>query len=333
MRLGFKRQKPNDLLLHTPHPLYQEGMRGVLTDQSIILKFLNIQMYEVKDLPKILPRRLDTHKGDYGRILVLAGSCGMTGAACLCSEAALRAGAGIVTLGIPESLQGIVASKLTCVMTHPLPETHLKTLAELGRQDILDFSQRFDIVAIGPGLSQYAETKKTILWLLQRIDKPIVLDADGINALSDNPGILNQVKKHIILTPHPGEMTCLMKGCSAGDVQAKRMEISRKFIENRHNVTLVLKGYKTIVMNREKFYVNETGNPGMATAGSGDVLSGIIAALLGQRYEPFEAAQAGVYVHGLAGDIAAQTVGEISVIATDILDSLPKAFLAYRGNP
>lgn len=286
-------------------------------------------MYEIKDILKISPRKFDTHKGDYGRVLVLAGSIGMTGAACLCSTAALRAGAGIVTLGIPESLNGIVASKLTCVMTRPLPDTQVKTLSELGRQDILDLSQRFDVVAIGPGLSQYPETKRLVLWLLQALDRPIVLDADGINALADNPKILEQIKRHSILTPHPGEMARLI-GISTEEVQSRRLEISRMFVKGRRNVTLVLKGYRTIVMDEEQFYLNETGNPGMATAGVGDVLTGIIAALLGQRYTPFRAAQLGVYLHGLAGDLAAQEMGQISLIATDILDSLPKAFLACK---
>ncbi|OHB99844.1 MAG: NAD(P)H-hydrate dehydratase [Planctomycetes bacterium RIFCSPLOWO2_12_FULL_39_13] len=288
-------------------------------------------MYEVKDIPKIPSRKPDTHKGDYGRVFVLAGSGGMTGAACMCSTAALRAGAGIVTLGIPESLHGIVASKLTCVMTHPLPETHLKTLSELGRQDILDFSQRFDAIAIGPGLSQYPETKKLVLWLLQSLDRPIVLDADGINALADNPKILDSIKKHTVLTPHPGEMARLI-GMSTQEVQSRRLEVAKMFVKGKKNVTLVLKGYKTIVINEDKFYINETGNPGMATAGAGDVLTGMIAALLGQQYAPFEAAQLGVYLHGLAGDIAAREKGEVSMIATDVLDNLHKAFLAYKEN-
>jgi NAD(P)H-hydrate epimerase len=288
-------------------------------------------MYEVKDTPKIFSREPDTHKGDYGRIFVLAGSSGMTGAAYLCSSAALRAGAGLVILGIPESLHGIVASQMPCVMTHPLPETHLKTLSELGRQDIFDFSQRFDVIAIGPGLSQYPETKKLILWLLPSLDCSIVLDADGINALADNPRILDQVKKHIILTPHPGEMARLV-GASTEEVQSNRLEICRVFMKGKKNVTLILKGHKTIVMNGEKFYINKTGNPGMATAGAGDVLTGMVAALLGQGYLPFDAAQLGVYLHGSAGDVAAQETGEISLIATDILNNLPKAFLAYKEN-
>ncbi|HHT9104738.1 MAG TPA: NAD(P)H-hydrate dehydratase [Candidatus Wujingus californicus] len=289
-------------------------------------------MYEVKDVPKILQRSPDTHKGDYGRIFILAGSVGMTGAACLCSMAALRAGAGIVTLGVPESLHGIIATKLTCVMTHPLPETHLKTLSELGRQDILDFSQRFDVIAIGPGLSQYMETRGLVLWLLQNLERPIVLDADGINALADNPDIIDKIKKHVILTPHPGEMAHLVGAKSSQDIQSNRIEIAKSFVRGKKNLTLVLKGHRTIVMNEEKFYINTTGNPGMATAGTGDVLTGMIAALLGQNYTPFDAAQLGVYLHGLAGDIAAQEKGEISLIATDVLENLHRAFLTYKEN-
>jgi NAD(P)H-hydrate epimerase len=289
-------------------------------------------MYEVKDVPKILQRSPDTHKGDSGRIFILAGSVGMTGAACLCSMAALRAGAGIVTLGVPESLHGIIATKLTCVMTHPLPETHLKTLSELGRQDILDFSQRFDVIAIGPGLSQYMETRGLVLWLLQNLERPIVLDADGINALADSPDIIDKIKKHVILTPHPGEMAHLVGAKSSQNIQSNRIEIAKSFVRGKKNLTLVLKGHKTIVMNEEKFYINTTGNPGMATAGTGDVLTGMIAALLGQNYTPFDAAQLGVYLHGLAGDIAAQEKGETSLIATDVLENLHKAFLTYKEN-
>src|SRR3989338_8227706 len=250
-------------------------------------------MYEVKDVPKILQRSPDTHKGDYGRIFILAGSVGMTGAACLCSMAALRAGAGIVTL---------------------------------------DFSQRFDVIAIGPGLSQYMETRGLVLWLLQNLERPIVLDADGINALADNRDIIDKIKKHVILTPHPGEMAHLVGAKSSQDIQSNRIEIAKSFVRGKKNLTLVLKGYRTIVMNEEKFYINTTGNPGMATAGTGDVLTGMIAALLGQNYTPFDAAQLGVYLHGLAGDIAAQEKGEISLIATDVLENLHRAFLTYKEN-
>ncbi|MGQ3685667.1 MAG: NAD(P)H-hydrate dehydratase [Candidatus Loosdrechtia sp.] len=285
-------------------------------------------MQEIKEVPGIIPREPDTHKGNCGRILVLAGSVGMTGAACLCSSAALRAGAGMVTLGIPGSLHGIVASGLNCVMVHPLPETPARTLSYNGCQDILRLAQHFDVVAVGPGLSRHPDTKKTVFWLLQTLNYPMVVDADGLNAIADNPDIVDQIKKPVILTPHPGEMSRLI-GVSTKEIQSKRLEISQTFIRGRKNVILVLKGHKTIVMDEERFYVNETGNPGMATAGIGDVLTGMIAALLGQRYTPFEAAQLGVYLHGLAGDIAVQEVGEYSLIAEDILSCMPRAFLTH----
>ncbi|MCF6148143.1 MAG: NAD(P)H-hydrate dehydratase [Candidatus Kuenenia sp.] len=286
-------------------------------------------MQQIISIPKIPPRKPESHKGDFGRVFVLAGSYGMTGAACLCSKAALRSGAGLVTLGIPESLHGIVATKMTCVMTHPLPETHLKTLSDMGRQDILDFAQRFDIVAIGPGLSQYTETKRLVLWLLQNLERPIVLDADGINALADDVTTLDKIKQPMIITPHPGEMARLLNTSSAKELQSKRFEIAERFIQSRNKVTLVLKGNNTIVMNNEKYYINTTGNPGMATAGSGDVLTGMIAALLGQNFSAFEAAQLGVYLHGMAGDYAKDAVGEISMTASDILDNLSKAFFNH----
>ncbi|MDR4509408.1 MAG: NAD(P)H-hydrate dehydratase [Candidatus Brocadiaceae bacterium] len=287
-------------------------------------------MHETKDLPKILPRKPDSHKGNYGRIFVLAGSYGMTGAACLCSKAALRAGAGIVTLGIPESLHGIVASKLTCVMTYPLPETPSKTLSETGCQEILRFSQNFDVVVLGPGLSQNPETKKLVLWLLQNLDLPIVLDADGINALADNPKLLDKMKNPIILTPHPGEMQRLLGAITIKEIQSNRFKTAHMFVEEKNHVVLALKGHNTIVINRETFYLNATGNPGMATAGTGDVLSGMIASFLGQHYSPFEAAQLGVYLHGLAGDFAVSEIGENSLLATDIIDKLPQAFFFHR---
>ena len=170
-----------------------------------------------------------------------------------------------------------------------------------------------------------------IQWLLLTMDIPIVLDADGITALADSPEIVDRVKQPVILTPHPGEMARLVGVSSAKDVQSKRLEIARQFVKGRNKVTLVLKGHQTIVMNEEKFFVNTTGNPGMATAGSGDVLTGMIAAFLGQQYTPFEAAQLGVYLHGTAGDLAVREKGEISMIATDILDNLHSAIACRVG--
>lgn len=294
-------------------------------------------MLRIKRLPKLISRKTDTHKGNYGRVLVLAGSPGMTGAAYLCSKAALRSGSGIVTLGIPESLNPIMETKLTCVMTYPLPETKEHTLAYKGRDKILELCEKHDIIALGPGLSQQPETKKLILWLVKTIDRTIVIDADGLNALAGNLNILYKIKKGAVLTPHPGEMARLINPNTTVDVQGDRLNIATQFAQSTHNrlgdgknFVLVLKGSKTIVTDHRKAYINNTGNSGMATAGAGDVLTGIIASLIGQGIKEFDASQLGVYIHGLAGDIASKQKGEISMIATDILDSLPDAFIRYK---
>jgi len=294
-------------------------------------------MIQIKKLPVFTPRINDTHKGSYGRVLVLAGSPGMTGAAYLCSKAALRSGSGIVTLGIPESLNPVMETKLTCVMTHPLPETKASTLSNKGRKEILKLCESHDVVALGPGLSQQPETKDLILWLIKTIALTMVIDADGINALADNVKILHNVKKNVILTPHPGEMSRLTGHGSAKDVQKERLNTAAQFVQSiqeklgdEKKIVLVLKGDKTIVADYGKAYVNRTGNPGMATAGAGDVLTGIIVSLIGQGFDVFDASQLGVYIHGLAGDIAAKKKGEVSMIASDIIDCLPDAFIKHK---
>ena len=294
-------------------------------------------MIQIKKLPVFTPRINDTHKGSYGRVLVLAGSPGMTGAAYLCSKAALRSGAGIVTLGIPESLNPVMEMKLTCVMTHPLPETKASTLSNKGRKEILKLCESHDVVALGPGLSQQPETKDLILWLIKTIALTMVIDADGLNALADNVNVLHKIKKNVVLTPHPGEMSRLKNIGSAKDVQKERLNTAAQFVQSiqeklgdEKKIVLVLKGDKTIVADYGKAYVNRTGNPGMATAGAGDVLTGIIVSLIGQGFDVFDASQLGVYIHGLAGDIAAKKKGEVSMIASDIIDCLPDAFIKHK---
>lgn len=294
-------------------------------------------MVQVKKLPELTPRKRNTHKGSYGRVLVLAGSPGMTGAAYLCSKAALRSGSGIVTLGIPESLNPIMEVKLTCVMTYPLPETKVSTLSNKGRKEILNLCESHDVVALGPGLSQHPETRELILWLIKNIDRTMVVDADGLNALADNVNVLHKIKQNVVLTPHPGEMSRLTGLRSAKDVQKERLNTATHFVQSiqkklgdEKKLVLVLKGDKTIVAGYEKVYVNSTGNPGMATAGVGDVLTGIIVSLIGQGFDVFSASQLGIYIHGLAGDIAAKRKGELSMIATDIIDCLPVAFIKYK---
>jgi NAD(P)H-hydrate epimerase len=294
-------------------------------------------MVQVKKLPELTPRKKNTHKGNYGRVLVLAGSPGMTGAAYLCSKAALRSGSGIVTLGIPESLNPIMEVKLTCVMTYPLPETKASTLSNKGRKEILKLCETHDVVALGPGLSQHPETRELILWLLKNIDRAMVIDADGLNALTNNVNVLHKIKQNVVLTPHPGEMSRLTGLRSAKDVQKDRLNTATQFVKSiqgksgdEEKIVLVLKGDKTIVADYGRTYVNRTGNPGMATAGVGDVLTGIIVSLTGQGLDVFSASQLGVYIHGLAGDIAAKKKGELSMIASDIIDCLPDAFIKYK---
>ena len=294
-------------------------------------------MVKTKKLPKLNPRKRNSHKGSYGRVLVLAGSPGLTGAAYLCSKAALRSGSGIVTLGVPVSLNPVMEAKLTCVMTRPLPETKASTLSNKGKKEIMKLCESHDVVALGPGLSQQPETRELILWLIQNIDRNMVIDADGLNALSDKVNVLQKIKRHAVLTPHPGEMSRLAGLGLAKDVQKDRLNTASQFVQsiqkklnNEGKLTLVLKGDKTIVANSRKVYVNRTGNPGMATAGTGDVLTGIIASLIGQGYDVFDASQLGVYIHGLAGDIAAKKKGEHSMIASDIIECLPDAFIKYR---
>jgi len=294
-------------------------------------------MIKVKNLPKLNPRKSNTHKGSYGRVLVLAGSPGLTGAACLCSKAALRSGSGIVTLGVPESLNPVMEVKLTCVMTHPLPETKDYTLSNKSKKEIMKLCESHDIVALGPGLSQQPETKELILWLIKNIDRDMVIDADGLNALADDVNVLHKIQKSVVLTPHPGEMSRLAGFGAAKDVQKDRLNTASQFVQsfqkklcNERRLILVLKGDKSIVADSSKVYINRTGNPGMATAGAGDVLTGIIASLIGQGHDVFEASQLGVYIHGLAGDIAANKKGELSMIASDIIEYLPDAFIKYN---
>jgi NAD(P)H-hydrate epimerase len=271
---------------------------------------------------RLLRRKADSHKGDFGHIFILAGSAGFSGAAVLCAKAALRSGAGLVTLGIPASLNApIIKIKPPEVMTLPLPETKEITLSPAAFRKIKEFSRKADIIAIGPGLSQNKATQALIRRVIAGIDKPMVVDADGLNALAKHHKIL---KENVILTPHPGEMSRL-SGLTVAEIQKNRKKVAKEFA-NEYNVEIVLKGKNTVVAdNKGNFYVNLTGNPGMAKAGSGDVLTGIIAAFLGQKLDLFQAAKYAVYLHGLAGDLAAKEKTQISMTASDIIDMLPAA--------
>ena len=278
----------------------------------------------VTQLPVLAPRRAASNKGDFGRVLVVAGSRGMSGAAILCASAALRAGAGLVYLATSESVQPVAAAANPCYLTIPLPEDADGCLAERAATEVLTRVEGNDVLALGPGLGRSKAISMIVPILLASVQIPVVLDADGLNALEKNTKALKERKAPIIMTPHPGEFARLL-GIDVAAVQAQRRESAVHFAAER-GVILVLKGHGTIVTDGRRVYLNMTGNPGMATGGTGDVLTGIIAALVGQHLDPFAAAQFGVHIHGLAGDLARDDLGEISLIASDLLDYLPRAF-------
>ena len=275
------------------------------------------------------PRPPDAHKGAAGRVFIVAGSAGMSGAAALCTMGALRVGAGLVTLGLPKSLHHPMVEKLTEAMFRVLPETKDGSLGIQALLEIVSTAERMDAVAVGPGLSQHPQTKTLIQQLLPKVAKPLVLDADGLNALAEDLGLLRKLPLPIILTPHPGEMARLIR-LSVDEVQGDRERIAVEF-GKKYRVVLVLKGHATVVASYDgTVYINDTGNPGMASGGCGDVLTGMIAGLLGQRLSLFDAARLGVYLHGLAGDMSAKERGEIGLLASDLADRIPLAIRQYQ---
>jgi len=283
---------------------------------------------QFKGMLKKRPR--DSYKGNFGHVFILAGSRGLTGAAALCSNAALRSGAGLATLGIPVSLNKVMSKKLTEVMTFSLAETKEITLSLKAEKEILKKANASDVVVLGPGLSRHPETQKLINKLILKIDKPMVMDADALNAIIRNISILKKIKSKYVVTPHPGEMSRLINK-SAEYIKNNRFLVAKKFSHD-YNAVVVLKGAGTVVAEPGgKSYINTTGNPGMATAGSGDVLAGIIAGFLSQGLKIFDASAIGVYVHGLAGDFAAKDKGETGLIAGDILENIPYAIKAIRA--
>ena len=286
-------------------------------------------MIEIKELPWLAPRAQDAHKGEFGRVLVVAGAAGMLGAAVLTSEACLRAGAGLVTLGVPTSLWPLAMIKLTCAMTRGFAEVKEQAFARQAAYEILAVAEQFDIVALGPGIGQHPDTVAMVQTLLPLLKKPLVLDADGLNAVAQKPAVLQQRPAPTIVTPHPGEF-CRLAGCDMADLKQNRLDRAAAFARD-YGCIVVLKVAPTLVTDGKRCYRNTTGNPGMAKGGSGDVLTGVVAALLAQRLEPFAAAQLAVHVHGLAGDLACQEQGEVGLIATDIVTCLPKAFVSLKN--
>ena len=279
---------------------------------------MQAQVLTHTDVLSILPdRKPDSHKGDYGRILLLCGSVGYTGAAALAAMGALRSGAGLVFLGVPESIYAIEAVKLTEAIVFPLPEKDGKLSAEAIPQ-ILERLPQMDAVLIGPGLGQSEDTFLVTKAVLQSAVCPVILDADGINVLAGHMDILRERHYPTILTPHAGEFARIY-----GEIKPDRISCAAAFTRE-WDCILLLKGHETVITDGTECYVNHTGNPGMAVGGSGDVLAGMIAGLIGQGLEPLKAAACGAWLHGAAGDICAEEIGQYGMLPSDMLEVLPR---------
>lgn len=283
-------------------------------------------LVDADSVRKLLPfRPPDGHKGTFGTCLLICGSRGFTGAVCLTAMAAVRAGAGLVRLAYPESLSPIIESAVLEPVKHPLPETGEKTLSLQALEPLLELAAGADAVAIGPGITTHSETRQLLLELLPKIEKPLVLDADGLNNLAGDVTILNRIKPPVILTPHPGEMSRLT-GIPIQEINRRRVEIAREFT-SQHKVFLVLKGAPTVVAAPEgRIFINPTGNSGLGSGGTGDVLTGLLAGLLAQGASPLNAALSAVFIHGLAADIGASRFTEYPLAAGDLLSLIPEAF-------
>ncbi len=277
----------------------------------------------IKDI--LPPRKKDSHKGTYGRVGIIAGSKGMTGAPYLTSMACLRAGSGLVYTIVPDSISSILSTKLIEAIIKPVPDKNTGNFTLDSLDDILKFSKDMDVLAVGPGMGVDEERVELVKEILLAFQGPIVLDADGLNCISKiGLHIFNKRRGPTVITPHPGEFSRLLE-VDIKEIQKNRIEYS-KYVSKEYNIITVLKGANTIVSNpKEEVYVNTTGNPGMATAGSGDVLTGIIASFIGQGIEVYKASMLGVYCHGLAGDMAKEIKGEYGMIARDILENIPSS--------
>jgi len=302
------------------------GIRGPATREGI-----GVFLLEASDIaPLVPPRAPDAHKGDFGHLLVVAGSVGKAGAASLAGRAGLRSGAGLVTIAAPLSQQPIIATLGMEVMTEPLPETPGQSASLKAKGRILELAQRIDAIVLGPGLSLDSETQSLVRELVMEVERPMVVDADGLTALAGHLDLLKTAPAPRCLTPHPGEMARLVGGTVAG-VQADRIETVRNFCQ-RYRTFVVLKGARSIIGEPGgKIYINPTGNPGMATGGSGDILSGMVGAFLARGMDSLAALEAGVFLHGLAGNLARDEKGEEGVIAGDILEAIPRAILKVQS--
>jgi ADP-dependent NAD(P)H-hydrate dehydratase / NAD(P)H-hydrate epimerase len=290
---------------------------------------LSLEVIVPRDFAALLaPRTRDSNKGMYGHVLIVGGSLGKSGAAAMAGMAALRAGCGLSTVATPRSVLASVAAFGAELMTEPLPETDTGSIAR-GTIESGHFQQLVkpaSVVAIGPGIGRNTETVEFVREAVRETKVPLVVDADGLNAFQGHTDLLDGSQRPLVLTPHPGEMSRLT-GVSIKEIQANRLEVARRFARE-HQLILVLKGNRTVIALPDgTAWVNPTGNPGMATGGTGDILTGMTAGIIGQMQNDIaRAVVAAVYMHGLAGDIAAERMGEHSLVATDLLVALPEAF-------
>jgi ADP-dependent NAD(P)H-hydrate dehydratase / NAD(P)H-hydrate epimerase len=304
--------------------------------EEAIVSSLQLNVITPRDFAKLIaPRPAESNKGNYGHVLVVGGSLGKAGAAAMAGIATLRAGAGLSTVATPKSVLSTVAGFHPEVMTEPLAETKAGTISSEAAERLDELVKGKTVLAIGPGISRDADTASLVRRLLTKIQMPTVLDADGLNAFEGRSSELNGKNKLLVITPHPGEMARLV-GCSIADVQKDRLSMARTFARE-HELIVVLKGHRTLVVHPDgEAWVNTTGNPGMSTGGTGDILTGMTAGLLAQAIsqamttqnprDAFLAVCAAVYLHGSAGDVMRDSVGEHSLVATDLLQGLPEAF-------
>ncbi len=301
------------------------------TPDEAIVSSLHLNAIHPKDFASFVRLRpAESNKGNYGHVLVVGGSIGKSGAAAMAGMAALRAGAGLSTVATAKSVLSAVAGFYPELMTEPLPETDTGTIATSAGVRIEELVKSMTVVAIGPGISRDPHTATLVRSLVAHVKIPAVVDADGLNAFEHHTNELNGTGRTLVVTPHPGEMARLA-GCSTAEVQKDRLGVARQFARERELI-VVLKGHRTLVVQPDgEAWVNTTGNPGMATGGTGDILTGMVAAMLAQNPQnPMMATCAAVHLHGLAGDLACKVQGEHSLVATDLLGKLPLAFERAR---
>jgi ADP-dependent NAD(P)H-hydrate dehydratase len=269
-------------------------------------------------------RQPDSHKGDFGRVLLIGGSRGMTGAISLSGMAALRAGAGLVRLAVPLVCQDGVAGFEPSYMTIGLPNDAAGKISLRARDQVTELAEKATVVGCGPGLGRSAGLDDLVSWLYTRLEQPAVFDADALNALAADGNALSRPGGPRLITPHPIEFQRLLGRSERMD----RGELEREAVAfaARRGMVVLLKGHRTLITDGTRQAHNTTGNPGMATGGTGDVLTGLATALIGQRLSPFDAARLAAHIHGLAGDLAAQELGQVSLIASDLVKWLPQAF-------